>query len=54
LGSFADPMKSPELDLEMRDGKRVNLNLGDGIKYTWLNGKPVPDADDGKSKQDRP
>jgi len=54
LGSFADPMKNPELDLEMRDGTRVNLNLGDGIKYTWLNGKAVEDVKDGKSKGRRP
>lgn len=46
LGSFADPMKNPELDPEMRDGTRVNLNLRDGMKYQWLNGKPVVETND--------
>ena len=44
-GSFADPMENPELDPELRDGTEVNLNLGDGVKRTWLDGKPVADRE---------
>ncbi len=40
-GSFANPMKNPKLDSELRNNTEVNLNLGDGKKYTWLDGKPV-------------
>jgi hypothetical protein len=45
LGSFADPMDNPTLDSELRDGTKVELNLGDGIKRTWLDGKAVPDRE---------
>jgi len=46
LGSFEDPMKNPDLDPEIRNGTKVSLNLGNGIKHTWRNGKPVAEADD--------
>ena len=46
LGSFADPIKNPGLDPEIRNGTQVNLNLGDGIKRIWLDGKVGADGDD--------
>jgi len=42
LGSFADPRKHPELDPELRNGTNVQLNLGDGIDRTWLDGQIIP------------
>lgn len=53
LGSFADPMHNPGLDPEIRNGTEVNLNLGDGVKYTWLNGKPVEEAEDRKPEENK-
>ncbi len=39
LKSFADPMKNPEFDPELRNGTEVNLNLGDSIKREWFDGE---------------
>ncbi len=40
LGSFADPVKNPKLDPELRNESVVYS--GDGIKRMWLDGKIVP------------
>jgi len=53
LGSFDNPLENPDQDPELVNGTKVRI-VGDKARYTWRDGKLIPDKDRAKPKPKQP
>jgi len=53
LGSFDNPLENPDQDPELVNGTKVRI-VGDKARYTWQDGKLIPDKDKTKPKPKQP